>query len=151
MAASETAQPSKPEQSPPAKKSWREAVLTATPVVLTVVATILAGLSTSEMTLAQYHRSMAAQNQSKASDQWGFFQAKRIRGTAVQRTIRLLEALSDPASVETNSLASASDILLGDLGRIQAETGRFLAAIGPAKTELGRAATSLYESAARLK
>src|ERR1700739_4587947 len=90
MAASETEQPSKPEQSPPAKKSGWEAVLTATPVVLTVVATILAGLSTSEMTLAQYHRSLAAQNQSKASDQWGFFQAKRIRQTGMEEAFDLL-------------------------------------------------------------
>src|SRR6516164_3656989 len=75
-------------------KSFWNSVLTATPVVLTVFATVLAGLSTSEMTLAQYHRSMAAQDQSKASDQWNLFQAKRIRGTEVERTIRLLQALS---------------------------------------------------------
>src|SRR5438477_9536417 len=84
-------------------KTFWNTISVATPVVLTVFATVLAGLSSSEMTLAQYHRSMAAQNQSKASDQWSFFQAKRIRGTEVQRTIRLLQALSDPANIETNS------------------------------------------------
>jgi hypothetical protein len=51
-----------------------------TPVVMTVIATLLAGLSTSEMTRAQYTRSLAAQQQSKAGDQWAFFQAKRLRG-----------------------------------------------------------------------
>src|SRR6266852_5528862 len=86
------------------RKNWREAALTSTPIVLTVLATALAGLSSSEMTLAQYHRSLAAQNQSKASDQWAFFQAKRIRGTEVQRTIRLLQALSEPAHIDVVSL-----------------------------------------------
>jgi hypothetical protein len=108
MAASETEQPSKPEQSPPAKKSGWEAVLIATPVVLTVVATILAGLSTSEMTLAQYHRSLAAQNQSKASDQWGFFQAKRLRGTAMENAFDLLPPKARPEKVEADDLEAAS-------------------------------------------
>ena len=55
-------------------------VLGMTPVVMTVVATLLAGLSSSEMTRAQYTRALAAQQQSKAGDQWAFFQAKRLRG-----------------------------------------------------------------------
>jgi hypothetical protein len=55
-------------------------VLGMTPVIMTVVATLLAGLSTSEMTRAQYTRALAAQQQSKAGDQWAFFQAKRLRG-----------------------------------------------------------------------
>src|SRR5438552_12292385 len=84
MEAPATSQPVSSEQIPDTKKSWHQAALTATPIVLTVVATGLAGLSTSEMTLAQYHRSVAAQNQSKASDQWGFFQAKRLRGTGME-------------------------------------------------------------------
>src|SRR6266516_2650578 len=84
MEVSGASQPASSEPTPAAKKSWRQAALTATPIVLTVVATVLAGLSTSEMTLAQYHRSLAAQDQSKASDQWGFFQAKRLRGTGLE-------------------------------------------------------------------
>lgn len=55
-------------------------ILGMTPVIMTVVATLLAGLSTSEMTKAQYVRALAAQQQSKAGDQWAFFQAKRLRG-----------------------------------------------------------------------
>jgi hypothetical protein len=66
---------------PAAKRSPWEIIITTTPVILTVLATILAGLSSSEMIQAQYHRSLAAQNQSKAGDQWAFFQSKRIRGT----------------------------------------------------------------------
>lgn len=54
-------------------------VLGATPVIMTVIATALAGLASSELNKAQYDRSWAAQLQAKASDQWSFFQAKRLR------------------------------------------------------------------------
>ncbi|MBI3880672.1 MAG: DUF4337 family protein [Verrucomicrobia bacterium] len=67
-------------------------ILTATPVIMTVVATALAGLSSSEMTRAQYDRSMAAQQQSKAGDQWSFFQAKRLRGSMQRSTLDVLTA-----------------------------------------------------------
>ena len=60
-------------------------LLSVTPIVLTVIATMLAGLASSEMTRAQYDRSLAAQRQSKAGDQWSFFQAKRLRGARRQR------------------------------------------------------------------
>src|SRR5262245_50354415 len=70
-------------------------ILTATPIVLTIVATALAGLASSEMTRAQYRRSLAAQQQSKAGDQWGLFQAKRIRGAGQRTTLDLLEAMTD--------------------------------------------------------
>ena len=66
-------------------------ILVATPVVMTVVATLLAGLASSEMTRAQYNRSLAAQQQSKAGDQWSFFQAKRLRGTMQLSTLDLLK------------------------------------------------------------
>src|SRR5438128_8760343 len=84
MEASETSQPASSEKTPPTKKNWWQAVLTATPIALTAVATVLAGLSTSEMTLAQYHRSLAAQNQSKVSDQCTTTQRKHWGG--VRRT-----------------------------------------------------------------
>ena len=61
------------------QSNWGK-VLAATPVIMTVIATLLAGLASSEMTRAQYDRSLAAQQQNKASDEWGFFQAKRLRG-----------------------------------------------------------------------
>src|SRR6516162_10778650 len=69
----------------PPKSKW-ETIITLTPVMLTLIATVLAGLSSSEMIQAQYHRSLAAQEQSKAGDQWAFFQSKRIRGTIVEQT-----------------------------------------------------------------
>src|SRR5436190_8176106 len=70
---------------------WRK-ILTATPVVMTVVATALAGLASSEMTRAQYDRSLAAQQQSKAGDQWSYFQAKRLRGAMQHSTLDLLQS-----------------------------------------------------------
>lgn len=82
-------------------------ILTATPVVMTVIATALAGLASSEMTRAQYSRSLAAQQQSKAGDQWGFFQAKRLRGTLQRNTIDLLRATGELHSLDATALAQA--------------------------------------------
>jgi hypothetical protein len=67
-------------------------ILSATPVVMAVIATMLAGLSSSEMTRAQYARSLAAQQQSKAGDQWGFFQAKRLRSALARNTLDIITA-----------------------------------------------------------
>src|SRR5689334_25385131 len=66
-------------------------ILTATPVIMTIVATMLAGLASSEMTRAQYDRSLAAQQQSKAGDQWSYFQAKRMRGGMQRSTLDILQ------------------------------------------------------------
>ena len=87
-------------------------VLHATPVVMTVIATMLAGLSSGEMTRAQYDRSVATQQQTKAGDQWGFYQAKRLRGSSQAATLDLLANLAevhplDPAAVLAAAGASA--------------------------------------------
>jgi hypothetical protein len=74
------------------KKSWFETVVVSTPVLLTVIATFMVGQSSSEMTKAQYFRAVASQNQSKVGDQWGFFQAKRIRGQILEGNADLLLA-----------------------------------------------------------
>lgn len=83
-------------------------ILGATPVVLTVVATLLAGLSSSEMTGAQYDRSLAAQLQSKAGDQWSFFQAKRLRSALQQNT---LDVISNASPVRPLDLAALQAVL----------------------------------------
>ncbi len=70
-------------------------ILSATPVVMTVIATLLAGLASSEMTRAQYDRALGAQLQSKAGDQWGYFQAKKMRAALQQNSLELLEATTD--------------------------------------------------------
>ena len=77
---------------PPTK--WGK-IFAATPVVMTVVATLLAGLASSEMTTAQYDRSLGAQLQSKAGDQWSFFQAKKLRGAMQKNSLELLQATAD--------------------------------------------------------
>jgi hypothetical protein len=85
---------------PPTK--WGK-MLSATPVVMAVVATMLAGLASSEMTRAQYDRALAAQQQSKAGDQWSFFQAKRLRGALQQNSLDLLRS-----TVELHPLTAAA-------------------------------------------
>jgi hypothetical protein len=87
-------------------KSFIETIISTTPVLLTVVATLLAGLSSSEMTQAQYYRSMAAQFQSKAGDQWGFFQAKRIRGSGLEQAADLLHPSGEPLEQALPALAA---------------------------------------------
>ena len=69
-------------------------LLAATPVVMTVVATMLAGLSSSEMTRASMI--IARRQQAKAGDQ-GPLQAKRLRGTGM-RTADVLQAAAEVES-----------------------------------------------------
>ncbi|MFT3784306.1 MAG: DUF4337 family protein [Nibricoccus sp.] len=82
-------------------------MMAATPVVMTVVATMLAGLASSEMTKAQYDRSLAAQQQSKAGDQWSFFQAKRLRSALQRNTLDLLQASNEVHPLDTANLTQA--------------------------------------------
>jgi hypothetical protein len=138
MAAPETkADTSTPEEP---KKSKLEKILTSAPVILTVIATLLAGMSSSEMTQAQYHRSLAAQYQSKVSDQWNFFQAKRIRETTLSSTNLQMRAGLNFVRPTAEILNNAAKNLTADLERIEKEarqikvpmldTGKFLAMLG---------------------
>ena len=79
-------------------------ILSATPVVMAVVATMLAGLASSEMTTAQYDRSLAAQQQSKAGDQWNFFQGKKLRGALQQNTRDMITSTAEVRSVSREAL-----------------------------------------------
>jgi hypothetical protein len=83
-------------------------IMTATPIVMTVIATMLAGLASSEMTKAQYDRSLAAQQQSKAGDQWSFFQAKRLRSALQRNTLDLLQAANDIHPLDIAALTQPS-------------------------------------------
>jgi hypothetical protein len=85
-------------------------ILASTPVIMTVVATLLAGLANSEMTRAQYDRSMAAQLQSKVGDQWSFFQAKKLRGATLRASLESLYATSDAGPVQTADLKRFFDV-----------------------------------------
>ena len=86
-------------------------MLAATPVVMAVIATLLAGLASSEMTSAQYDRALAAQQQSKAGDQWSFFQAKRLRGALQRNSLDLLQSTVELHPLTTAALKAAADQL----------------------------------------
>jgi hypothetical protein len=81
-------------------------VLGATPVVMTVIATLLAGLSNGEMTKAQYTRALAAQQQSKAGDQWAFFQAKRLRSAIQSGTLDVVQITDSEHTLNPDALRS---------------------------------------------
>jgi hypothetical protein len=98
------------------KGAWGS-ILTMTPIVLTILATAFAGLSSSEMTQSMYFRSLAAQHQSKAGDQWAFFQAKRIRGTNLEMTVQLLQSLAHPLEFDPLMPAGVSSEILKDVDR----------------------------------
>jgi hypothetical protein len=86
---------------------------------MTVLATILAGLSSGEMSRAQYYRSLAAQTQAKAGDQWALFQAKRVRGASVENTLDLLVNSSRPAQFNP---ADTSRAIAAFAARVQTAT-----------------------------
>lgn len=86
-------------------------VLGMTPVVMAVIATLLAGLSSSEMTKAQYARALAAQQQSKAGDQWSFFQAKRVRGAIQSGTLDVLQLSAPARTVDVKGLEAQAAAL----------------------------------------
>jgi len=89
---------------PGKKRSPWDKIIVSTPVILTVVATILAGMSSSEMSNAQYYRSLAAQMESKVSDQWGYYQAKRIRAQQCDSTLQILTTMTPPTPFDPKAL-----------------------------------------------
>jgi hypothetical protein len=119
----ETAAPTPATPAPEEKKSWFETVVTSTPVLLTVIATFMVGQSSGEMTRAQYFRAVASQNQSKVGDQWGFFQAKRIRGQILEGNSDLLLAQKrDLFSRDT--IPDAAQNLVNELRAAEKELNR---------------------------
>jgi hypothetical protein len=135
----------------PSSRTFWNTILTATPVILTVMATILAGLSSRELTLSQYHRALAAQNQSKAGDQWNFFQAKRGRRAIHENTIDLLQARAESGKVDAAALEGGAEFLLQRLRRVERDGDHLLELIGTAKASLGTAGAALQEAAGRLQ
>jgi Domain of unknown function (DUF4337) len=106
-------------------------ILGATPVVMAVIATMLAGLSSSEMTRAQYDRSFAAQLQSKAGDQWSYYQAKKLRSAVAHNTLELLMATGDVQPLNASALPEA------DAATIAALTENQVPEAVPAKFDEG--------------
>jgi hypothetical protein len=116
-------------------------ILGVTPIVMTVIATMLAGLASSEMTRAQYDRSLAAQLQSKAGDQWSYFQAKKLRSAVARNTLDLLAATSDVQPLTAAALPGA------DAATLAAFTQNQLPAAVPAKLDAGvKAALEVMDS-----
>jgi Domain of unknown function (DUF4337) len=110
-------------------------ILGATPVVMAVVATMLAGLASSEMTKAQYSRSYGAQLQSKAGDQWSFFQAKRMRSAIQQNTSELLQSV-----LEVRPMDAATFVQQVEAG-VNAEVSQKIGAL--AQSQIGQKAIGL--------
>jgi hypothetical protein len=125
-------------------------VLTTTPVVLTVLATLLAGQSSSEMTRAQYHRSLASQNQSKAGDQWSFFQAMRTRKIILEKTGDLLDAMTVPDRVEAEPLQTFAGRLAADFEHAREDSRQLLDGLTKSASKLGKDASSLQAAGSRV-
>src|SRR5262249_13433789 len=131
---------------PATPKSKWDTILTATPVALTVVATLFAGLSSSEMTQAQYHRSLAAQHQSKVRDEWNFFQAKKVRGQSMEQQAALLRAMTLAAPLDEKELRVSAQRLVDGLDRAEREAKRLQGLAGrggPGATGKGPSAPTL--------
>ena len=96
------------------QSNWGK-ILSATPIIMTVVATMLAELASSEMTKAQYDRAFAAQLQSKAGDQWSFYQAKKLRSAFAHNSFDQLAATMEIAPLTTDMLPGTSEATQGAL------------------------------------
>ena len=129
-----------------ARSGW-EKLLGMTPVLMTVVATVLAGLSNSEMIKAQYYRSLAAQNQSKVGDQWAFFQAKRSRGVSHEMTIKLLNSLAARGDLSPEHLRAQVDRLERTLRQGDATATATVSKVQTAKAALGAQYTPVQVAA----
>lgn len=130
-------------------RSFGERAFAITPVILTLLGTALAGLSSSEMTKAQYHRTLAAQNQAKASDQWNLFQFKRTRRMLGEETVALFQGVAgriEPADLEATTHRIAALLVRG---RKEADTLQHLPA-RPALEKIRRAARHLEARAGAL-
>lgn len=112
------------QDAPPNK--WGK-ILLATPIVMTVIATMLAGLASSEMTKAQYDRSLAAQLQSKAGDQWSYFQAKKLRSAVARNSLDVLAATVEITPLDATILEKT------DAATVAALTQTELPAVASAK------------------
>jgi hypothetical protein len=96
---------------------------------MAVIATMLAGLASSEMTKAQYDRSLAAQLQSKAGDQWNYYQAKKLRDASARNTLDQLAATAEISPLDASVLGPA------DAATIAAFTKNELPPATPAKLD----------------
>lgn len=128
---------------PPTK--WGK-ILAATPVVMAVIATMLAGLASSEMTKAQYDRSFAAQLQSKAGDQWSYYQAKKDRSALARNSLDLLAATGETHPLDPSVLNGADAATLAAFTGNQLPDAKAATFDEPVQTALTALANSAPES-----
>lgn len=121
-------------------------ILGATPIIMTVIATMLAGLASSEMTKAQYDRALAAQLQSKAGDQWGYFQAKKLRSALAHNSLDLLEATSDARPLDAAALTDVDAAAIAALTKNQLPDATPAALADNVKAALAAVESSQSES-----
>ncbi len=144
-----------PASPPPAKeekpRTLAERIFTSTPVALAVIATVLSGQSSGEMSRAQYFRSLAAQHQSRVSDQWNFFQAKRQRGDNRDLSLNQLRALAQTGEANPDAFLAALERLPKDLDEAEKQSARLESAAKASRNDLGSAADPLLGAAAELK
>lgn len=118
-------------------------MLAATPVVMAVIATMLAGLASSEMTKAQYDRSYAAQLQAKAGDQWSYYQAKKLRSASARNTLDLLAATAQLHPLDAAALGNVDAATVAAFTKSElppATTSKFAAPVQTALDALGNSA-----------
>ena len=95
------------ETKPEPSKSLIEKIGAALPIGLTAIATIFAGMSTGALQKAMYWKSQAAQDQSKATNQWTLAGFKVDRSLIMQTTAAQMAAFAgNPANpfVATSAL-----------------------------------------------
>ncbi|MBN9118281.1 MAG: hypothetical protein J0I06_03825 [Planctomycetes bacterium] len=97
---------------PEGPKSVIEKIGAALPIGLTALATVFAGMSTGALQQAMYWKSQAAQDQSKATNQWTLAGFKRDRALVMQTTAAQLRATC--AYTPANFPAPALDYKGGD-------------------------------------
>ena len=128
--------------------------LGATPIVMTVIATMLAGLASSEMTKAQYDRSAAAQLQSKAGDQWSFYQAKKLRSASARNSLDLLAATVDITPLTAEVLPKVDEATVAALVKTElppATPAKFDDAVNKAISDVANSAPEAETTAALVK
>jgi len=144
--------PATPAAAPKAEaKTPLEKLLTSTPVIMTIIATVLAGMSAGELTRSQYQRTLAAQSQSKVSDEWALFQARRMRSTLLENTGDLFQAQLDTARIDAPSLRRYSEDLPADLKRLGEEADRLLQHAKAAQADLGTSGDPLTHKLLRFQ
>jgi hypothetical protein len=133
------------------KRTLWDIILTATPVILTVLATLLASRSASEMTQAQYYIALATQNQSKAGDQWAFFQAKRLRQTVQGMKAERGAFESRNTLALIGKLPDALEQLRTDAEKLSPRLDNSLTELKPALQRLEAALKKAVEKEARVR